>query len=133
MSSFLDGLLEGRRAGKSQPDWWDEVPSLKLLTGLALATGLVVFGAQNTQSVTFHFLVWDVGPAPVIFAVFAAALAGVVLGWIVSAPGRFRDMRQRRSLEHEVTAARQETKAVATEAEAARIAAGPPREPPAPG
>jgi uncharacterized integral membrane protein len=89
----------------------------------------VVFGAQNTQSVTFHFLVWDAGPAPVIFAVFAAALVGVLLGWIVSAPGRFRGMRSRRKLEHQVAAAREETKAVVTEAEKARIAAAPPIEP----
>ena len=106
------------------------MPSLKLVTGLILATALVVFGAQNTQTVTFHFLVWDAGPAPVIFAVFAAALVGVLLGWIVSTPGRFRGMRRRRSLEHQVTAAREETKAAVTEAEAARVAAAPPREPP---
>ena len=127
--------MQGRAGGDAGtlvglPDWKCEVPSLQLIVCLVLATALVVFGAQNTQSVTFHFLMWDVGPAPVIFAVFAAALAGVLLGWIVSAPGRFRGMRRRRNLEHQVTAAREETRAVTTEAEAARIAAAPPREPP---
>ena len=104
------------------------MPSIKLIAGLVLATGLVVFGAQNTQSVTFHFLMWEAGPAPVIFAVFAAALVGVLLGGLVSAPGRFRGMRRRRDLEHQVTAARDETQATVRKAEEARLAAAPPLE-----
>ena len=99
------------------------MPSVKLIAALVLATALVVFGAQNTQSVTFHFLAWEAGPAPVVFPVFAAALVGVVLGSIASAPGRFRGMRNRRRLEQQVATARQETKVAVTEAEAARIAA----------
>jgi uncharacterized integral membrane protein len=100
--------------------------SLKLIAGLMLASSLVVFGAQNTQSVTFHFLMFEAGPAPVVFAVFAAALLGVLLGWIVSAPGRFRGMRRRRDLEHQVIAAREETGAAMSRAEDSQRASAPP-------
>ena len=89
------------------------MPSIKLTVGLILATVLVVFGAQNTQSVTFHFLMFDAGPAPVIFVVFAAALVGALLSWIVSTPGRFRGMRRRRDLEHQVAAAKRAAAAAA--------------------
>ena len=78
------------------------MPSIKLVAALILAAILVVFGAQNTQSVTFHFLVFEAGPAPVVLVVFVAAILGALLGSIVSAPGRFRGMRQRRDLEHQI-------------------------------
>jgi uncharacterized integral membrane protein len=97
---------------------------MKLIVWLVLATGLVVFGAQNTQSVTFHFLMWNLGPAPVIFAVFAAAVVGVLLAWIVSAPARFRGMRRRQKLEREVVAAH-EAPAAVTRSEEIRPGAGP--------
>lgn len=106
------------------------VPSMKLIVGLILATALVVFGAQNTQSVTFHFLMFDVGPAPVLFAVFTAAIVGAVLAWIVSAPGRFRGMRRRRDLEHQVTVAQEQLKTATTEVEESRRASRPPPTPP---
>jgi uncharacterized integral membrane protein len=77
---------------------------LKLILGLLLAAALVVFGAQNTQSVSFHFVVWDTPAVPVVLALAIAVLVGVLLSWIVSIPGRFHGMRQRRSLQHEVDA-----------------------------
>ena len=103
------------------------MPSMKLIVGLILAMALVVFGAQNTQLVTFHFLMFDAGPAPVIFAVFAAALVGALLSWIVSAPGRFRGMRRRRDLEHQVAAAERAAAAAAdTDTEESRLRHPPP-------
>ncbi|TAK73794.1 MAG: LapA family protein [Dehalococcoidia bacterium] len=104
--------------------------SMKLIAALILATALVVFGAQNTQSVTFHFLMFDVGPAPVLLAVFAAAIIGAMLAWTVSAPGRFRGMRRRRDLEHEVAAAQEQLKAATTALEESRRASRPPPTPP---
>lgn len=77
---------------------------LKLILGLLLAAALVVFGAQNTQSVSFHFIAWETPAVPVVLALAIAVLLGVLLSWIVSVPGRFRGMRQRRSLQHEVEA-----------------------------
>jgi len=70
--------------------------SLKLIAGLVVATALGVFGAQNTQAVTFHFLMFKVPSVPMVLALFVAA---VLLAWIVSAPGRFRRMRERRGLQ----------------------------------
>ncbi|MEX2228125.1 MAG: LapA family protein [Dehalococcoidia bacterium] len=75
---------------------------LKLILGLLLASVLVVFGAQNTQSVSFHFLGWDTPSAPVVLALAIAVLLGVILTWMVSVPGRFRGRRERRALKHQV-------------------------------
>lgn len=77
---------------------------LKLIAGLLLASGLVVFGAQNTQSVSFRFIAWETPSVPAVLALAVAVLLGVLLSWIVSVPGRFRGMRQRRGLQHEVDA-----------------------------
>src|SRR5947209_12150794 len=78
--------------------------SLKLIAALLVATVLVVFGAQNTQAVTFHFLMFKAPSAPMVLALFVAALLGALLGWIVSAPGRFRLMRERHGLQGQVAA-----------------------------
>lgn len=90
--------------------------SLKLIAALIVAIVLVVFGAQNTQAVTFHFLMFKAPSTPMVLALFLAALLGALLGWIVSAPGRFRLMRERRSLQGQVAAHQQEAVA-ATDAE----------------
>jgi uncharacterized integral membrane protein len=78
--------------------------SLKLIAAFLVAIVLVVFGAQNTQAVTFHFLMFKAPSAPMVLALFLAALLGALLGWIVSAPGRFRRMRERRGLQGQVAA-----------------------------
>lgn len=78
--------------------------TLRLIAGLVLLTIVVVFGAQNTQAVTFHFLVFKVPSAPLVLALFLAVVLGALLGWIVSAPGRFRRMRERHHLEGQVVA-----------------------------
>jgi uncharacterized integral membrane protein len=80
------------------------VTSLKLIAALLVAILLVVFGAQNTRAVTFHFLMFRAPSAPMVLALFVAALLGALLGWIVSAPGRFRRMRERHELQGQVTA-----------------------------
>ncbi len=76
--------------------------SLKLIAGIVCATIVVVFGAQNTQRVTFHFLMFSVPSAPMVLALFLAALLGALLAWAVVAPGRFRNMRERRGLREKV-------------------------------
>lgn len=75
---------------------------LKLIVGVLLAAALVVLGAQNTQSVTFQFLAWETPSVPVVLALAIGVLAGVLLSWIVSIPGRVHGMRERRALQHEV-------------------------------
>ncbi len=103
--------------------------SPKLIVAFVLATALLIFGVQNTQSVTFHFLTFDAGPAPVIVAVFAGALVGAVLAWAVQTPARFRARRERTDLGHQLAAAKREAAAVQTETIEARRAAQPPRTP----
>ena len=78
--------------------------SMKLIVGLIIAAAVVLFGAQNTQAVTLHFVVFKVPSVPMVLALIAAVVLGVLLGWIVSAPGRFRRMRQRRGLEGQIAA-----------------------------
>ena len=81
--------------------------SLKLIAGIVCATVVVVFGAQNTQRVTFHFLMFSVPSAPMVLALFLAALLGALLAWAVVVPGRFRNMRERRGLKEKVAAGEQ--------------------------
>jgi len=81
--------------------------SLKLIVGLIVAAAVVLFGAQNTQAVTLHFLIFKVPSVPMVLSLVAAVALGVLLGWIVSAPGRFRRMRQRRGLEGQIAAQQQ--------------------------
>jgi len=90
--------------------------SLKLIAGLFVTTVVVVFGTQNTQAVTFHFLMFKVPSAPLVLALFVAVVLGALLGWIVSAPGRFRRMRQRQGLQSQVKAHEQAAAAM-TDAE----------------
>jgi len=88
----------------------------KLTLGVVLIAVLVVFGAQNTQSVSFHFVTWETSTVPVVLALAIAVLVGVLLSWIVSVPGRFSGMRQRRSLQHEIDVHAQNSAAAAPEA-----------------
>jgi len=78
--------------------------ALRLILGLLIATMLVVFGAQNTQSVSFHFLGWDTPSIPVVLAVAIAVALGALLAWTVSLPGRYRGRRDRRALQHQLQA-----------------------------
>jgi uncharacterized integral membrane protein len=78
--------------------------SMKLIAALLAATVLVVFGAQNTQAVTLHFLMFKVPSMPMVLALLAAVVLGALLGWIVSVPGRFRGMKERRGLRGQVKA-----------------------------
>jgi uncharacterized integral membrane protein len=78
--------------------------SLKLIAALLGATVLVVFGAQNTQAITLHFLMFKVPSMPMVLALFAAVVLGALLGWVVSVPGRFRGMHERRGLRGQVQA-----------------------------
>jgi uncharacterized integral membrane protein len=80
------------------------INTFKLIVGLILAGVLVAFGAQNTQAITLHFLIFKAPSMPMVLALFAAALLGALLAWVVSAPDRFRRMRERRGLRSQVTA-----------------------------
>lgn len=88
---------------------------LKLVLGLLVASALVVFGAQNTQSVSFHFLIWDTPSVPVVLAIAIGVLLGVVLSWVASIPGRVRGRLERRTLAREAKAGQGAPASEATE------------------
>ena len=77
---------------------------------------LVILGAQNTQSVSLHFLMFDVGAVPVVVILLASVLAGAILGWIMSVPGRFRGARVRRDLERQVIVEQERTASAVAQA-----------------
>ncbi len=82
---------------------------MKVIVALLLAAAIVVFGVQNTQSATFQFFGYETGPVPVIFAVLGGAVAGAILAWLASAPGRVRGMLHERDLERRVEKERKRT------------------------
>lgn len=73
--------------------------ALRLILALLVATMLVVFGAQNTQSVSFHFLGGDTPSIPVVLALAIALALGALLAWLSSLPSRYRGRRERRDLQ----------------------------------
>jgi uncharacterized integral membrane protein len=81
-----------------------QMNSLRLIGGTILAAVVVVFTVQNTQVVTFHFLMFRVSNVSMALALFAAVVLGALLGWIVSTPNRFRRMRERRGLKDTIAA-----------------------------
>ena len=89
------------------------------------AVVLLVFSLQNTESVTFHFLIWDLGPAPLLIAVLGAAVLGLLVGLLLAAPSHFREVAARRRLESELQAADQQTSKALADAEATRARARP--------
>ncbi len=68
--------------------------SVKLLLFFVVATILVVFGAQNTQPITIHFLVFKLPSTPVVSALAVAALLGALLTFIGTLFGRVRSARE---------------------------------------
>lgn len=100
--------------------------SLRFFIALLLATGLVVLGAQNTQSVTFHFLMFDIGPAPVVLMVVVGALIGALLTFLLSLPGLVRAAGDRRELEKRLFAEQQRSATAVKDMEETRARARPP-------
>lgn len=96
---------------------------MKLIAFLMIATALAVLGAQNTQSVTFRFFFWDVAGVPIVAALFAAVLVGALLGWMMSAPGRFRGMLRRRDLQRQLATAQDRAAAAVSAMEDSRAEA----------
>jgi uncharacterized integral membrane protein len=94
--------------------------SPKLFVGLILAIAVVVFGAQNTQAITFHFLLFKVPSVPLVLPLFGAVLLGAVLSWVFAAPGQLRRMRQRRGLQSEIAVHERAAEAAAVVAEEER-------------
>ncbi len=73
-----------------------------LIIGLVVGIALVVFGAQNAQSINVHFFAWESSSVPLVFALGASMLVGAILTLLVSIPGRIRGRGVRRALEREL-------------------------------
>lgn len=120
--SRTDGLL--LRQVEPQNATHGEWRAMKLIALLVVATALAILGAQNTQTVTFRFFMWDVTNVPVVAALFFAVLVGAIMGWAMSAPGRVRGMLNRRHLQQEVATAHDREAAAVSQMEGSRRQAG---------
>jgi uncharacterized integral membrane protein len=94
---------------------------------IVVIAAFLAFSLQNTQSVDFQFLTWDLGTAPVLVAILAAGFVGLVVGLLLSAPSHFRDRAARRRLEGELDAANTRSSEAQADAEATRVASRPQR------
>jgi uncharacterized integral membrane protein len=63
-----------------------------LIVGLVLATMVIILAAQNTASVTVHFLGWRI-ETPLIVLILGALLIGIILDEIAGAIYRRRRRR----------------------------------------
>lgn len=61
-----------------------------VLLALILAGVLALFGAQNTATVTLHFLWFSAHALPLSLAILGGAVIGALLSFLVALPGRVR-------------------------------------------
>lgn len=114
------------RCGGRATDQKARLPLIRIIAIVVIAAFLA-FSLQNTQSVDFQFLTWDLGTAPVLVAILAAGFVGLVVGLLLSAPSLFRDRAARRRLEGELDAANTRASEAQVDAEATRVASLPQR------
>src|SRR5436305_14732086 len=95
-----------------------------LMLALLLAGVLALFGAQNTEAVTLHFLWFSASAMPLSVAILGAALLGPLLRALVGLPGRVQRPRREGGLP------RQAPRRAAPLAKPPDSAATPPVEPP---
>lgn len=88
-----------------------------LVLALILAGVLALFGAQNTETVTLHFLWFTARSMPLSLAILGGAVIGALLSFLVGLPGRFRRVLTRGDLKRQN--ARQETQIAQLHATAA--------------
>lgn len=75
---------------------------IKLILGLMLALLVAVFALQNAQAVDINFLVFTIEQAPVAGVIIGILAVGVLLGFILSAPGSWGKGRRIKGLEKEL-------------------------------
>lgn len=61
-----------------------------LVLALILAGVLALFGVQNTEAVTLHFLWFTARAMPLSLAIVGGAVIGALLSLLVGLPGRVR-------------------------------------------
>ena len=98
-----------------------------IVLAVLLAVVLAVFGAQNTEMVTLHFLGWTARALPLALVILGGAVLGALLGFLVGLPGRVRravrggDLK-RQSVRQETTIAQLQATAAADASTTARAA-----------
>ena len=96
-----------------------------IILAVLLAVVLAVFGAQNTELVTLHFLGWTARALPLSLAIVGGAVIGALLSFLVGLPGRVRravrggDLK-RQSVRQETTIAQLQATAAADASTTAR-------------
>ena len=60
---------------------------IRLIVGIILGAVIVVFAAQNTETVSYTFIAWTLS-APRAVIVVAVFLIGLLTGWLVTGLGR---------------------------------------------
>ncbi len=68
---------------------------IRLLIGIILGAVVIVFAVQNTETVTYDFLVWSV-TAPRALLVVGVFVFGLVTGWLVTGLGKLSRFGRRR-------------------------------------
>ena len=66
---------------------------MKLIIGIVLGAIVVVFAAQNTETVTYTFWAWSV-ELPRALVVLIVFVFGLFLGWALTGIGRLKRRRQ---------------------------------------
>lgn len=61
-----------------------------IVLAVLLAVVLAVFGAQNTEMVTLHFLGFTARALPLSLVILGGAVIGALLSFLVGLPGRVR-------------------------------------------
>ena len=75
---------------------------IKLILGLIVALLVSIFALQNAQAVDINFLVFTIEQAPVAGVIIGMLAVGVLLGFILSAPGSWGKGRRIKELSGEV-------------------------------
>jgi len=67
---------------------------IKVLVGLGIAIVLLIFITSNSQGVKVHFVFFTRRP-PLIWVMFACAVLGGALGYLIGKPGQQLTLRRR--------------------------------------
>ena len=61
---------------------------IRLIVGIILGAVVIIFAVQNTETVTYNFLVWSAS-SPRALVVILVFVFGLLTGWLVTGLGRF--------------------------------------------
>ena len=68
------------------------LPTIKIILALTLLIIVVILAIQNSEKVTFSFLIWSTPPVNISLALFATLFSGIIIGMVLS----FINVRKRK-------------------------------------